>query len=150
MPKSLIFNWRQEAARFTPHLRVLDHTGSLRQRGNGHFEEYDVILTTYGTLRNDAVDFKDTRFDYVILEAQAIKNADSVQGTPPNSAKMSEGHFRHIKKIAPGVIGGVRSLACVWRSVLSLLFNGLVSVSAIPPLRTHAFFESLASCLHLL
>jgi superfamily II DNA or RNA helicase len=79
MPKSLVFNWKQEAARFAPRLRVLDHTGPLRHKGNGHFEEYDVILTTYGTLRNDAVDFKDARFDYVILdEAQAIKNADSV------------------------------------------------------------------------
>jgi len=79
VPKSLIFNWKQEAARFTPGLRVLDHTGVLRQKGNGHFEEYDVILTTYGTLRNDAVDFKDVRFDYLILdEAQAIKSADSV------------------------------------------------------------------------
>ena len=79
VPNSLIFNWKQEAARFAPRLRILDHTGVSRQKGNGHFEDYDVILTTYGTLRNDAVDFKDMRFDYLILdEAQAIKSADSV------------------------------------------------------------------------
>jgi superfamily II DNA or RNA helicase len=79
MPKSLIFNWKQEIARFAPRLRVLDHTGHARRKGTGHFEDYDVILTTYGTLRNDAVEFKDVRFDYVILdEAQAIKNATSV------------------------------------------------------------------------
>jgi superfamily II DNA or RNA helicase len=79
VPKSLIFNWKQEAARFAPRLRVLDHTGNLRLRGWGHFEDYDLVLTTYGTLRNDAADFKDVRFDYLILdEAQAIKNADSV------------------------------------------------------------------------
>src|SRR5207253_6524423 len=36
------------------------------------------VLTTYGTLRNDAMIFKDVRFDYCILdEAQAIKNANS-------------------------------------------------------------------------
>ncbi|HEY6400659.1 MAG TPA: SNF2-related protein, partial [Blastocatellia bacterium] len=79
VPKSLVFNWKQEAARFAPKLRVLDHTGQTRGKESlEHFDEYDLILTTYGTLRNDAVLFKDTRFDYVILdEAQAIKNADT-------------------------------------------------------------------------
>jgi superfamily II DNA or RNA helicase len=79
VPKSLVFNWKQEAARFSPRLRVLDHTGNQRLRGFGHFEDYDLVLTTYGTLRNDAADFKDARFDYLILdEAQAIKNPKSV------------------------------------------------------------------------
>jgi superfamily II DNA or RNA helicase len=79
VPKSLIFNWKAEAARFAPRLRVLDHTGSSRLKGWGHFEDYDLVLTTYGTLRIDATDFKDVRFDYLILdEAQAIKNADSL------------------------------------------------------------------------
>jgi superfamily II DNA or RNA helicase len=76
VPKSLVFNWRQEAARFAPKLRVLDHTGAGRVRAGEHFEDYDLVLTTYGTLRRDALLVKDVRFDYVILdEAQAIKNA---------------------------------------------------------------------------
>jgi SNF2 family DNA or RNA helicase len=71
-----VFNWRQEAARFTPTLRVLDHTGAGRLRAGEHFDDYDLVLTTYGTLRRDAPFLKDIRFDYVILdEAQAIKNA---------------------------------------------------------------------------
>jgi SNF2 family DNA or RNA helicase len=74
VPKSLVFNWQQEAARFTPQLRVLDHTG-LGRDVNG-FAGYDVILTTYGTLRRDAAEFRDYEFDYIVLdEAQAIKNA---------------------------------------------------------------------------
>ncbi|HEU0177440.1 MAG TPA: SNF2-related protein, partial [Blastocatellia bacterium] len=79
VPKSLVFNWKQEASRFAPKLRVLDHTGQAREKESlEHFDDYDLILTTYGTLRNDAILFKDTRFDYVILdEAQAIKNADT-------------------------------------------------------------------------
>ncbi len=79
VPRSLIFNWKLEAARFTPRLRVLDHTGQERIKGSSeHFEDYDLVLTTYGTLRRDAAHFKDFRFDYVILdEAQAIKNADT-------------------------------------------------------------------------
>jgi len=73
VPKSLVFNWKQEAARFTPRLRVLDHTG-LARNVNG-FSDYDVVLTTYGTLRRDAAEFKDIEFDYIVLdEAQAIKN----------------------------------------------------------------------------
>jgi superfamily II DNA or RNA helicase len=78
VPKSLVFNWKQEAARFAPKLRILDHTGQGRKKDGENFAEYDVILTTYGTLRNDAVTFKDLQFDYVILdEAQAVKNADT-------------------------------------------------------------------------
>jgi superfamily II DNA or RNA helicase len=78
MPKSLIFNWKQEAARFAPRLKILDHTGTQRRKGARHFAEWDVILTTYGTLRRDAADFRNARFDYVILdEAQAVKNAAS-------------------------------------------------------------------------
>src|ERR1700735_5397550 len=74
MPRSLVFNWKQEAARFTPQLRVLDYTGLARSSDD--FAAYDVVLTTYGTLRRDALRLKDVEFDYVILdEAQAVKNA---------------------------------------------------------------------------
>jgi len=73
VPKSLIFNWKQEVERFAPQLEVLDFTGIDRHRNK--FTNYDVILTTYGTLRRDALQFKNTVFDYVILdEAQAVKN----------------------------------------------------------------------------
>ncbi|MBM4079511.1 MAG: DEAD/DEAH box helicase, partial [Planctomycetes bacterium] len=78
VPKSLVYNWIQEAARFTPHLRILDHTGVTRPDAPDRFEDYDAILTTYGTLRNDALIFKEVQFDYCILdEAQAIKNAST-------------------------------------------------------------------------
>jgi superfamily II DNA or RNA helicase len=78
MPRSLIFNWRKEAERFTPELRILEHAGGVRIRGHKHFDDYDAVFTTYGTLRRDASFFKDKLFDYVILdEAQAIKNAST-------------------------------------------------------------------------
>jgi hypothetical protein len=74
VPKSLIFNWKQEIERFTPQVRVLDYTGITRSKED--FAEYDLILTTYGTLRRDAAHFREQIFDYLILdEAQAIKNA---------------------------------------------------------------------------
>lgn len=79
VPRSLVFHWKKEAARFTPKVRVLDHTGGARLKPGDHFEDYDVILTTYGTLRRDALQFKDQRFDYCVLdEAQAIKNAGTL------------------------------------------------------------------------
>jgi SNF2 family DNA or RNA helicase len=75
VPKSLVFNWKLEAARFTPQLRVLDYTGVTRK---ADFADCDVVLTTYGTVRRDALALKDIEFDYVVLdEGQAVKNADS-------------------------------------------------------------------------
>jgi SNF2-related domain/Helicase conserved C-terminal domain/SWIM zinc finger len=75
VPRSLIFNWQQEAARFAPKLRLLIHTGAERIKDSAHFENYDLIITTYGTLRRDAAYLQNIQFDYVILdEAQAIKN----------------------------------------------------------------------------
>jgi superfamily II DNA or RNA helicase len=79
VPRSLVFHWKEEAARFAPKLLILDHTGAGRLKPGEHFNDYDVVLTTYGTLRRDALQFKDQRFDYCILdEAQAIKNAGTL------------------------------------------------------------------------
>ncbi|HKN68931.1 MAG TPA: DEAD/DEAH box helicase [Gemmatimonadaceae bacterium] len=75
-PRSLIFNWKQEAARFAPSLRVLDHTGAERSRGSIGLTDEQLVITTYGTLRRDIAALREMEFDYVILdEAQAIKNA---------------------------------------------------------------------------
>jgi superfamily II DNA or RNA helicase len=76
VPKSLVFNWKQEAARFAPKLRLLDYTGAARD--NSEIVAHDVVLTTYGTLRRDIEHLSSISFDYVILdEAQAIKNAST-------------------------------------------------------------------------
>jgi superfamily II DNA or RNA helicase len=92
VPKSLVFNWQQEAARFTPQLRLLDHTGITRGKTAEHFGDFDVVLTTYGTLRRDALLFKDVVFDYCILdEAQAIKNASSESA---KAARLLQGRHR--------------------------------------------------------
>ncbi len=77
-PRSVLPNWRAEAARFAPGLRVLEHVGEGRVATDRHLASFDLVLTTYGTLRRDAAALADIRFDYVVLdEAQAIKNADS-------------------------------------------------------------------------
>lgn len=76
VPRSLIFNWKQEAERFTPQLRVHDYSGAARESSD--FSEFNLVLTTYGTLRKDILHLKSIAFDYVVLdEAQAVKNSSS-------------------------------------------------------------------------
>jgi superfamily II DNA or RNA helicase len=76
VPRSLVFNWIEEAKRFTPELRVLDYTGIQRGPLTDNFHDCDLVITTYGTMQRDIVKLKDLRFDYAILdESQAIKNA---------------------------------------------------------------------------
>jgi len=78
VPRSLIFNWIDEAARFAPNLRVLNYTGLGRAALREEFTDHDVVLTTYGTMRRDVMHLKDVPFDYAILdEATAIKNDSS-------------------------------------------------------------------------
>ena len=78
VPKSLLFNWAQECTKFTPNLRVLEYAGLDRAELRSEFVNYNIILTTYGTLRRDVMVLKDILFDYVVLdEAQTIKNSGS-------------------------------------------------------------------------
>lgn len=75
VPKSLLVNWQREAGRFTPGLRVLQFTGQGRKKEPAHFENYDLVLTTYGTMLRDIEFLRDYRFAWAILdESQAIKN----------------------------------------------------------------------------
>ena len=75
LPKSLIFNWTQEAQRFTPEMRVAALAGTDRPKSADEMPEADLYLTSYPTLLRDIVWLKDLPFQYVILdESQAIKN----------------------------------------------------------------------------
>jgi SNF2 family DNA or RNA helicase len=78
-PRSLLFNWAAEVKKFAPRLRVLEHHGTDRNRTVDAFAGYDIILTTYATMRLDVTQLAEVDFEYVILdEAQAIKNASSL------------------------------------------------------------------------
>jgi superfamily II DNA or RNA helicase len=122
VPKSLVFNWRREAARFTPDLKVLDYTGTGRLKDTLSFGSWDVVLTTYGTMRNDIALLKDFTFSYIILdEAQLIKNPSS---STAKAARLLRGRRRlalsgtpienHLGELwslfeflNPGMLGGV-------------------------------------------
>ncbi|MCA9030496.1 MAG: DEAD/DEAH box helicase family protein [Planctomycetaceae bacterium] len=75
VPRSLVFNWLSEGAAFAPKLRMLDYTGPNRGDLATNVHGHDAVVTTYGTVRREALQLQDIEFDYLILdEAQAIKN----------------------------------------------------------------------------
>lgn len=78
MPTSLIYNWLNEAKKFTPKLRIMVHTGSFRYKSPEVFTNYDVVITTYGITRIDIDLLSGYFFEYIILdESQNIKNPSS-------------------------------------------------------------------------
>ena len=73
-PTSLVWNWYEEARRFTPNLKILMFHG-LERHGDD-FNGYDVVVSTYGLIQRDKSRFIAYPFYYLILdEAQFIKNA---------------------------------------------------------------------------
>ncbi len=92
MPRSLVFNWLDEAARFAPKLKVCNYTGAERDLGSDEFRGSDLVLTTYGTLRRDVAALREVPFDYIVLdEAQAIKNPQSESA---KAARLLKGSHR--------------------------------------------------------
>ncbi|MEM7039533.1 MAG: SNF2-related protein, partial [Bacteroidota bacterium] len=74
MPTSLVYNWMAEARKFTPTLKILIHTGMNRAKDPHVFSAYDLILTTYGIVRQDRKMLMEFPFNYIILdESQMIK-----------------------------------------------------------------------------
>lgn len=77
-PTTLMYNWENEIKKFTPGLRHYIHHGPRRTAHTAPFEEHDVMITTYGTMRSDIKLLREFRFEYVVLdESQAIKNPQS-------------------------------------------------------------------------
>ncbi len=74
-PTSLMHNWRTEAQKFAPDLKVLVLHGAHRSRYFDNIAEYDLVLTTYPLLPRDAGFLIDEPYHMLILdEAQNIKN----------------------------------------------------------------------------
>jgi len=78
-PKSLLYNWKSEAKKFCPDLKVILYNGIHRHKSLQEFGDVDLVVMSYGTMRNDMELLK--RFEYqclVIDESQAIKNPSSL------------------------------------------------------------------------
>lgn len=75
-PKSLLFNWASELARFAPELKVHLHYGLKRDetlpRGSA------IVITSYATARNDVSKFEPSLFSFLVLdESQMVKNTET-------------------------------------------------------------------------
>ncbi len=78
MPLSLVHNWESEIRKFAPGLRYWKHTGTNRIQYKNGFYNYDVILATYGIIRNDLELLREVQFHHIILdESQFVKNPES-------------------------------------------------------------------------
>ena len=92
VPRSLVHNWISEAKHFCPTIRALDYSESKNRRNHDRIRSHDLIVITYGQLRQDIEEFRKIDFNYVILdEAQAIKNLDS---TTSKSARLLKSKHR--------------------------------------------------------
>jgi SNF2 family DNA or RNA helicase len=78
VPASLIFNWKAEVENFAPSIKIKTIYAGERTKTTDTFDDYEIILTSYGTLLSDIRFLKDYRFNYIFLdESQLIKNPDS-------------------------------------------------------------------------
>jgi superfamily II DNA or RNA helicase len=92
-PATLVENWRREAARFAPQLRVFVHRGESRLQGPGDLANWDLVITSYGTLARDRELLAPFEFACVVGdEAQHVKNLRSQNARALRSLR-SRGRF---------------------------------------------------------
>lgn len=118
-PRSLIFNWIKEFEKFAPHIKTLDYTGKKRLDLVKSLKKYDVLLTTYQTLRMDVELLRERSFDFFVIdEAHYIKNSEAqssqacrlirakqklaLTGTPVENSLMDL--FSILEVVNPGLI----------------------------------------------
>ena len=93
-PMSVVPNWLAEAHRFAPTLQAKAYAGTVASR-TATLEQagpFDVLVTTYGLLQNDAEQLVDKLWHTVVLdEAQAIKNPTAKRS---QAAKQLRADFR--------------------------------------------------------
>ena len=121
-PTSLVYNWKEEVAKFNPKLRVLPIDGNPNQRKKliGDIDSYDIVITSYTLLQKDIEFYKNIPFGYAILdEAQHIKNRGTRNA---QSVKMVQAAHRLILTGTPIE----NSLDELW-SLFDFLMPGLLS-----------------------
>ena len=139
-PTSLVHNWRAEAERFAPGLRVLALRGPERARDFARIPDHDVVITTYPLLSRDKDVLGGYGFHLVILdEAQNIKNATTraaqvvreldarhrlcLTGTPLENHLGELWSLFHF--LLPGFLGDERSFKRIYRTPIEKEGNSL-------------------------
>jgi len=78
VPSSLVHNWINETVKFAPDIKAVFYGGQNRKPFYHYYDRFDLIITSYGLVRNDLDSIKSYEFLYVILdESQVIKNPHS-------------------------------------------------------------------------
>ena len=92
-PKSLTYNWKNEFERFAPNISVKICVGSKKEREDiiKKLKKGDVLITTYGILKNDIELYEGEFSNIVIDEAQNIKN---ILGKTSNIVKTLKGETK--------------------------------------------------------
>ncbi|NTV94298.1 MAG: DEAD/DEAH box helicase [Thiobacillus sp.] len=131
LPTSLIFNWKREAERFAPDLKVLSLHGKDRAERFPLIPDSDVCLTTYPLLWRDAEELARHEFHLLILdEAQTVKNAASQAAQVVRQLKARhrlcltgtplENHLGELWSqfdfLLPGFLADAKSFAKTWRT----------------------------------
>ena len=79
VPASLIYNWENEIIRFVPEMKVCSYKGNQRKKSTSYFQNFDIIISSYHTIRQDIELISSFSFHYIILdESQVIKNPVSM------------------------------------------------------------------------
>lgn len=130
-PTSLVGNWRDEAARFAPDLRVLVLHGADRADRYEAIVDSDLVITTYPLLPRDRDSLCAQEFSILIFdEAQAIKNARSqaaqVVREIPAQRRLAmtgtplENHLGELwaqfDAVEPGLLGSMTSFTRTYRT----------------------------------
>jgi hypothetical protein len=130
-PTSLVPNWKAEAARFAPELKVHVSHGLKRKSAFGQIGDHDIVITTYPLLARDRDVLLEQRFHLAILdEAQQIKNAQTIAAKVTTQIKAEhrlcltgtplENHLGELWSLfhflMPGFLGDARAFRSVYRT----------------------------------
>ena len=118
-PASVEHNWRNELLKFAPSLTVGSYIGMHRSRMQPALMRWDVVTTTYQTMRNDIDFFSRQHFGIVVFdEAQMFKNRDSQLYQAVQSL-----HAEHFVALSGTPIEN--SLSDLW-SLMNVINHGLL------------------------
>jgi superfamily II DNA or RNA helicase len=140
VPTTLVHNWREEARRFAPDLKVLVLNGPQRKERFEQIGDHELILTTYALLWRDLKVLADYEYHLLILdEAQYVKNATTkaaqairglrarhrlcLTGTP------LENHLGELWSqfdfLLPGFLGSQKDFTKRWRNPIEKNHDGV-------------------------